>query len=108
MSVVACGQSAIFPDTCMSCGGYLHRVVRHGFPGRHGWRFCSEDCVADDQETRVRDHATGHRATRDLLCDCAEVCAPLGLPTQAMKDEYADYLKSIEGTDLDPRRGIAT
>lgn len=93
--VIACGQSAIFPDTCLSCGGYLHRVVRDGFPGRNGWRFCDEDCVADDQEHRARQHTDQHVGTRDLLCDCAEVCAPRGLPTQAMRDEYAAYLATL-------------
>lgn len=101
----ACGQSAIFPDTCMSCGGWLHRVTRGGFPGRNDWRFCCEDCVADDYACQVDRHATGHLAVRDLLCDCAEICAPLGLPTAVMRQEYADYLSSIEGTDKDPRKG---
>lgn len=50
MKIIACGQDAILPDECLCCGGDLHRVRRGGFAGVLGWRYCSEDCIADDQE----------------------------------------------------------
>ena len=93
--IIACGQSAIFGDTCMACGGWLHRVTRGGFPGLNGWKFCDEDCIADDQKAQIGRHVDQHVGTRDLLCDCVEICAPLGLPTQEMRDEYAAYLATL-------------
>lgn len=102
MGALVCGQFAVLGDGCPGCGGWLH-VERHGgYTDHQGWRFCSEDCIADQQERAAQNHCDVHLGTRDLLCDCAEYCAPRGLPTAAMLQEYQDYLDSIKGTPLDP------
>lgn len=103
MSIIVCGQFAILGRSCPTCEGSIDRIVRDGFPDQHGMRYCCEDCIADHQEWLARQHTEGHYATRDMLCDC-EICTARGLPTQAMLDEYAAYLESIKGTDLDPNR----
>lgn len=102
MSIIVCDQAAVLGDGCPGCGGWLHRVQRSGFPGPHGWFYCDEDCIADQAEQEAHNHVDAHLGTRDLLCDCAQFCAPRGLPTQEMRDEYAAYLVSIKGTELDP------
>lgn len=91
---IICGQNEILGDGCAFCDGWLHAEVRGGFPGANGWRYCSEDCVADQQEHLERQHVDAHVDTRDLLCEC-EICAARGLPTQAMRDEYAAYLATL-------------
>lgn len=103
--IIACGQSDVLGDGCPGCGGWLHCEVRGGFAGPKGWRFCSEDCAAGQEEWLAQKHVADHVGTRDLLCDCAEFCAPRGLPTAEMRQEYADYLASIKGTALDPAVG---
>jgi hypothetical protein len=65
-----CGQDAILPDECLYCGGDLHRVRQGGFSGLHGWRYCSEDCMADDQEWMRKQHA--QERARDELPDWVE------------------------------------
>lgn len=91
--MIACGPGAMFADECVSCGGWLHRVTRGGFPGPNGWRYCAEECAADQADHSARQHL----AVRDLLCDCERVCAPRGLPDAAMREEYAAYLRTLEG-----------
>lgn len=84
--VILCGQNEVMPDTCQSCGGWLHVERRGGFDG-----CCSEDCLADLQELVQENAIEVHLRLRDMLCHCAEVCAPRGLPTQDEKDEKAAY-----------------
>jgi len=91
VDVIACGPGAMFADECLSCGGWLHREVRGGYSGPNGWRYCSEECAADQQEYSARQHLL----VRDLLCDCERVCKPRGLPDAAMRAEYADYLATL-------------
>lgn len=106
MAVIVCGQFAVLGDECPGCGSHLHRVRRGGFQGADGWWYCDEECIADHQEWLAKKHTEGHYATRDLLCAC-EICSARGLPSQAMLDEYADYVASIKGTSLDPEAGAA-
>jgi hypothetical protein len=98
MSVMVCDQFAVLGDGCPECGFWLHREQHGGYPDQHGVYFCSEDCIADQQARAVTRRLDGHLGMRDLLCDCAEYCAPCGLPDAAMRQEYADYLASIQGT----------
>lgn len=83
-----CDQSAL-GEACPGCGGWLHRVQHGGFRF-DGWPYCDPDCYEDWFEWRRSAHMDGHLATRDLLCDCAEFCAPAGRPTAAELQEYAD------------------
>lgn len=89
MSVIVCGQFVVLGDACPECEASIHRVTRDGFPDQHGVRYCSEDCLADHQERVEQLRGDTHLNVRDLLCDCPDVCTPAGLPTQAMRDEYA-------------------
>lgn len=97
MTVIVCGRGDILADTCPRCGGWLHAVRRGGFPGPHGWQYCDEDCAAEQAERDLQQQVEIHLNVRDLLCGCAEVCAPLGLPTQEMRNEYATYQASVAG-----------
>ena len=106
MTIFLCGQSAVLGDDTCVCGFWLHGVVHGGFEGPHGWRYCSLECIDDQLDFQARNHTNDHHGTRDLLCDCAEFCAPAGLPTAAMLQEYADYVASIKGTALDPGTGL--
>jgi hypothetical protein len=90
MSVIVCGQDDVIPDECPTCGGWLHRVQRRGLVGPHGWRFCSLDCIDDQVESEAEQSERQHLDVRDLLCAC-EVCTERGLPTEAMRAEYAAY-----------------
>lgn len=103
MTIINCGQFDILGDECPGCGGWLDRVLRGGFAGPNGWRYCDQQCIEDYLESQAVRHTDFHIGVRDLLCDCAEICAPRGLPTSAMLAEYAAYLESIKGTALDPR-----
>lgn len=102
MTIIACGQDDVFLSTCPGCEASYHRFIKGGVVGPHGWRYCEQACIDLQLDYEAFVHAESHRATRDLLCDCAEVCAPRGLPTQAMLDEVAAYRASIAGTPLDP------
>lgn len=86
----ACGQAEVMPDDCPFCGGWLHRVQQAGFEGPHGWRFCEPDCITEQIEYEARRAEADHLNVRDLLCEC-EVCRRHGLPTAAMRAEYAAY-----------------
>ncbi|EFQ84730.1 hypothetical protein HMPREF0063_10071 [Aeromicrobium marinum DSM 15272] len=92
-TVILCGNSMAV-DMCLTCGGWLHREVRGGYVSG-AWRYCSEDCVADQQE--FEDEV--HLRCRDMLCDCPEVCAPRGLPNAAQLAEWAAYLDAKDATD---------
>jgi hypothetical protein len=99
MSAIACTQQDVMPDTCPACGGWLHRIQHGGFPGPHGWGFCEPACVDDQVEYEARAEVDRHLYARDLLCGLdngCQVCARRGLPTQAMRDEYAAY-RAVEG-----------
>lgn len=87
MTVIVCGPNELGLTGCTSCE---RTVTGEPVIDWHGWRYCSQDCAADQHEYEQRGHATGHNATRDLLCACARYCAPLGLPTADMLREYAD------------------
>lgn len=102
--IFVCGQIEL-GNICPTCERTLGGPAEVEHRDRYGVRCCSEDCLADYQERRARNHADAHYGTRDMLCDCAEYCAPRGLPTQAERDEYAAYLASIKGTPLDPGSG---
>lgn len=94
--IIACGQNEVLGDGCPGCDGWLHCEVRGGYPGPKGWRFCTEECAADQEGWLARQHLDAHVGTRDLLCECEEVCAPRGLPTAEMRQGYADYLATLE------------
>lgn len=98
MAIIVCGQNEILGDECITCGGWRDRVQRGGFEGPHGWRFCSIECIDDQVEHEARIETERHLAIRDLLCTC-EVCTEAGLPTQAMRDEYAAYAATLRGGD---------
>lgn len=93
MTVIACGQNDVLRDECVSCGGWLDRLQRGGLPGPHGWPFCSLECIDAQVEHEAQIETERHLAVRDLLCEC-QVCTDAGLPTQAMRDEYAAYRRS--------------
>lgn len=105
MTIILCGQAGIMPDACVECGGWLHRVQRGGIEN-NGSRYCDEDCIADYQQRRRINHLNGHYANRDLLCNCAEICAPAGRPTAAERQEYADYLADPAGTEARHRAAL--
>lgn len=88
MTVILCGPS-ILGEMCVGCGGWVHAVVRGGFEHK-GWRYCDPECIADFEDAQVRRHLDSHVGMRDLLCACTEFCAPRGLPTAAMRQEYED------------------
>lgn len=96
MSVVVCGQAEVVPDGCPFCGGWLHRVQQGGFEGPHGWLFCEPDCITEQVDYEARRAEAGHLNVRDLLCAC-EVCQRHGLPTEAMRAEYAAYRAGATG-----------
>lgn len=85
MTIIVCGPNELGLTGCTSCEA---QITGDPVVDWHGWRYCSRDCAADQYEFEQRGHATGHQAVRDLLCDCARYCAPLGLPTAAMRAEY--------------------
>lgn len=88
MTIIVCGQLEILGAfTCMECEGPLSRG---GVAAQIG-RVCSEDCSADQSARIAVLERQTHLNQRDLLCDCAEYCAPDGLPTAEMRQEYADY-----------------
>lgn len=93
MTFIACGQAQIAPDECIECGGWLHAETRGGVPGPCG-RYCCEDCAASAQEHAEQSRRDAHLHNRDLLCACAEVCAPAGHPTEAELVEYQAYLEA--------------
>lgn len=94
--VIACGQNEILGDECITCGGWLHSLQRGGYEGPHGWRFCSAECVDDQVEHEARLEVQRHLTIRDLLCECP-VCTEVGLPSQAMRDEYAAHVAGRAG-----------
>lgn len=95
MTIIACGQAQIAPDECIECGGCLHAEIRGGVPGPCG-RYCCEECAASAQEHAERQERSVHLHARDLLCACAEVCAPAGHPTAAEVAEYEAYQAGLE------------
>ena len=44
-----CGQDEIMGESCLSCGGWIHREVRDGYTDGN-FRYCSEECIADQQQ----------------------------------------------------------
>lgn len=90
MTIFLCGQDSILGDVCPGCGGWLHRVVRGGFPDRHGNRLCDEECIVEEQQ--VND--SHHLRIRDLLCEC-EICTRHGRPNVAERQEWTDYLATL-------------
>jgi len=104
MTVFLCGQDEIMLNTC-TCEANYNRFIPGGVVGPHGWRYCAQECIDDQLNWEAHKHTDDHHGTRDLLCNCAEFCAPAGLPTAAMLKEYADYVASIKGTALDPGVG---
>jgi hypothetical protein len=102
--IFLCGQDEILMGECL-CGDDYNRFIPGGVVGPHGWRYCAQECTDEQLDREATEHADFHRGIRDLLCNCAEFCAPAGLPTAAMLQEYADYVASIKGTALDPGAG---
>lgn len=93
MTIFVCGQNEIMAGMCI-CQEDYNRFIPGGVAGPHGWRYCGQKCIDDQLDSEARNHADFHLGTRDLLCDCTEFCAPAGLPTAAMLQEYADYVVS--------------
>lgn len=91
VTVILCGGDDVMPGGCPACGGWLHAVRPGGFDDPGSLRVCSEDCVAAMQALRARLVVDKHLTTRDMLCDCPQVCAPAGLPTAADRAEYAAW-----------------
>lgn len=98
MSIIVCGQNEILGDECVFCGGSRDTLLRGGYEGPHGWRFCSLECIDDQVEHEARLETQRHLNVRDLLCAC-ETCKVNGLPTQVMRDEHAAYRSAVEGGD---------
>lgn len=94
MTVIACTQEHILPDECIECGGWLHAEIRGGVPGPCG-QYCCEDCAASATEHMEQSRRDTHLHNRDLLCACAQVCAPAGHPTAAELAEYQTYVEAI-------------
>jgi hypothetical protein len=92
MTIFLCGQNDIAPDTCSECDGWLgaHPVVIDGM------RYCSDDCVAYHSTWQSSAARDSHLQLRDLNCEC-EICAAAGRPTQAERDEWAQYLRDYGG-----------
>jgi hypothetical protein len=104
VTIFVCGQNEVMPGECL-CGSDYNRLIPGGVVGPHGWRYCGQQCIDDQLDHEARRDANDHLGVRDLLCACPDICAPAGLPTAAMLQEYADYLASIKGTALDPGAG---
>lgn len=96
MTIIACGQDEICPDECANCGFWLSSEIPGGVPGPFG-RYCTEDCAADAAHQAVLLERQAHLYHRDLLCACAEVCAPNGHPTAAEVAEYRAYVEATHG-----------
>jgi hypothetical protein len=94
VTVIACTQEHILPDECIECGGWLHAEIRGGVPGPCG-QYCCEDCAASATEHMEQSRRDTHLYNRDLLCACAQVCAPAGHPTAAELAEYQTYVEAI-------------
>jgi uracil-DNA glycosylase len=90
VTFIACTQEHILRDECTECGGWLHAERREGFPGPSG-NYCTEECAASAQERSEQVDVANHLRIRDLLCACAQVCAPAGHPTAEEIAEYEDY-----------------
>lgn len=92
--VFACTAADVLGDGCVECGGWLHAEIRGGFASRGG-PVCSEECAASATHRltvgAALDEIERHLHLRDLLCACAEVCAPLGRPTAAELAEHAEW-----------------
>ena len=92
MTIIVCRQSTGRGAECPECGGGLHRRdVPEPVRLVDGPAVCSPDCAASYTERAARVDVDAHLHLRDLLCDCAQVCAPRGLPTAAMRAEYSAY-----------------
>lgn len=91
-AVIVCGQNEVLGDECPTCGGWLSCVQRGGYEGPHGWRFCSVECIDYQVEHEAKLEVQRHLTVRDLLCECL-ACAGAGLPTHAMRDEYASVTR---------------
>lgn len=101
MGIIACGQNEIMPDICPGCGGWIHADLDDGtpspgFPGPHGWLFCSEDCAEGCQRAEEENARRTHLNQRDLMCTC-EVCTAAGHPTPAELAEYRAYCDAQAG-----------
>jgi hypothetical protein len=48
--MIQCGPGSMFHDECLTCGGWASAEIPGGYSAPNGWRFCSEDCLADYQE----------------------------------------------------------
>lgn len=97
MNAIVCGQNEVIGDECVFCGGWLDRVTRGGLVGPHGWRFCELDCIDGQVEYEAQQEERRHLYIRDLLCTC-DICTEAGLPTQAMRDEHAEYHRAVAGS----------
>src|SRR5947209_2458373 len=88
MSIIACDQFAVLGDACPCCGGWLYATIPGGI-STGGLVVCSEECAAAEADRGERQAVSRHLEIRDWLCDCAEICAPRGLPSAADRDEAA-------------------
>ena len=91
MTIFVCGPDDVMPGGCPECGGWLHSVRPGGFDDPGSMRVCSEECIDSAQEHRRKSKLINHLRLRDMMCDCAEVCAPAGLPSEADRAEWATY-----------------
>jgi hypothetical protein len=92
-ALFACGQFDILGSECPSCGGSVNWLTPGGLRAANGLFVCSEECVEAESARREKISAQRHLDNRDLLCDCPEVCAPAGLPTQEMRDQEAAWIR---------------
>lgn len=101
MRFIACGQIDILGAfACIECEAPLPGA---GIAAQIG-RACSEDCAADQSDRLAELNRRVHLNQRDLLCECAAYCAPAGLPTAEMRQEYADY----QSASSPPSPGVET
>lgn len=99
VALIACSQADVLGEACPSCGGWIHSTVPGGIATGH-LVVCSPECAADEAELARRRHLD----VRELLCACADACAPAGLPSPVDREiaaELARHDGPIPAADFD-------